>query len=207
MGWGPYGDDSMSDEDYERAMDQMMELQDELQEPHDAATDRTIREELEDLSSAMLFEPVMKNGEFVGYRDHEPGYWTDKRDQPAPEPEPEPEPEPDQAAQTEQPRTDSAAVCEGYGDQLGGAAEDPGPVTYTTSRAGSDAGGSGCLYLAVGGIIAFLVFIGILDTIYDHVLVPSGFAMRRIDFQQFVIFGFIAVWLVVRHMRKKRGER
>ena len=30
MGWGPYGDDSTSDEDYEQVMDQMMELQNEL---------------------------------------------------------------------------------------------------------------------------------------------------------------------------------
>ena len=67
-----------------------------------------IREELEDLSSAMLFEPVMENGRFVGYRDHEPGYWTDRSDQP--EPEPESESEPDRAAQTERLWTDDASA-------------------------------------------------------------------------------------------------
>lgn len=198
MGYGPYGDDSMSDEDYEQVMDQMMELQNELQEPHDAATDRMIREELEGLSSAMLFEPVMENGRFVGYRDHEPGYWTDKRDQPDPEPEPE-------SVEVE---AASSATVEPLSAQQAQSAEIHDPTGYaSTHNSAATGGGSGCLYLVVIGFIAFLVFIGILDTIYDHVLVPAGFAMRRIDFQQFVIFGFIILWLVVRHMVKKRKKR
>ena len=80
MSRNSYYDDDMSEEDYERVMEHMYELECELEEPHDARTDQLIREELEDLSSAMLFEPVVKNGEYLGERDHVPGYWTDRRD-------------------------------------------------------------------------------------------------------------------------------
>ena len=60
MSGNSYYDDDMSEEDYERVMEHMYELECELEEPHDARTDQLIREELEDLSSAMLFEPVVK---------------------------------------------------------------------------------------------------------------------------------------------------
>ncbi len=80
MSGNSYYDDDMSEEDYERVMEHMYELECELEEPHDTRTDQLIREELEDLSSAMLFEPVVKNGEYLGERDHVPGYWTDRRD-------------------------------------------------------------------------------------------------------------------------------
>lgn len=73
MSGNSYYDDDMSEEDYERVMEHMYELECELEEPHDARADQLIREELEQLSSAMLFEPVVKNGEYLGERDHVPG--------------------------------------------------------------------------------------------------------------------------------------
>ena len=43
MSGNSYYDDDMSEEDYERIMEHMYELECELEEPHDARTDQLIR--------------------------------------------------------------------------------------------------------------------------------------------------------------------
>lgn len=156
MSRNSYYDDDMSEEDYERVMEHMYELECELEEPHDARTDQLIREELEDLSSAMLFEPVVKNGEYLGERDHVPGYWTDRRD-----------------LESESSGASSDA------DEV----EKDEPFDLIGYQ-GSSSGGS------------------VLDMFYDSFIVPSGFAISRINFQGLVLLAIVVACIALRRRRR-----
>lgn len=158
------------------------ELECELEEPHDARADQLIREELEQFSSAMLFEPVVKNGEYLGERDHVPGYWTDRRD-----------------LESESSGASSDA------DEV----EKDEPFDLIGYQGSSSSGGSVLdmftliLRSRVFWIfIAFLVFIGLLDMFYDSIIVPSGFAISRFNFQGLVLLAIVIACVALRRRRR-----
>ena len=51
-------------------------------------------------------------------------------------------------------------------------------------------------------LIAFLVFIGLLDMLYDSFIVPSGFSISRINFQGLVLLAIVVVCVALRHRRR-----
>ena len=50
--------------------------------------------------------------------------------------------------------------------------------------------------------IAFLVFIGLLDMFYDSLIVPSGFAISRINFQGLVLLAIVVACIALRRRRR-----
>ena len=50
--------------------------------------------------------------------------------------------------------------------------------------------------------IAFLVFIGLLDMFYDSFIVPSGFAISRINFQGLVLLAIVIACVALRRHRR-----
>lgn len=76
----PSSEEARENREIEDALMYMCVLESKLKEDRGVEAERPIREELERLSSALRMEPVMKNGQFAGVRDHEPGYWTERRD-------------------------------------------------------------------------------------------------------------------------------
>lgn len=50
--------------------------------------------------------------------------------------------------------------------------------------------------------IAFLVFIGLLDMFYDSIIVPSGFAISRFNFQGLVLLAIVIACVALRRRRR-----
>ena len=105
----------------------------------------------------MLFEPVVKNGEYLGERDHVPGYWTDCRDL----------------------ESESSGVSSDA-DEV----EKDEPFDLIGYQGSSSSGGS------------------VLDMFYDSFIVPSGFAISRINFQGLVLLAIVIACVALRRHRR-----